>query len=408
MRLWLIALLWLTAETAFAHSASRSFSSWTQDGQSVSLVFSMDQVQATLLIPERETEGDLEALLAEHLASHLHVSQNGAPCSAAAPEALPAMAGSLQIQIHYNCAAELSNLGWAVRNDAFFDLASTHIHIAQNENDPEQREFIFTDSHRRHVMSVGVNTSNVDAQLVKQGFWRNFTIYIRLGIAHILNGFDHLAFVTALVLLARRHRDLAILVTGFTIGHSVTLSLAALGFIHPQGAAIEALIGFSIAFIGAEILLVPGSRPWRNASLTTAALFVLLAAIAIILPRALTPLGWLGLAIFTFCYGRLVNSAQMGVKAALALTLAFGLIHGAGFASVLGEAGLPPSQRLSALAGFNIGVELGQLAVIAGWLAIFTIMRRLAGGNITKIAQMVLSGVVFLLGVYWFASRALF
>jgi hydrogenase/urease accessory protein HupE len=227
-----------------------------------------------------------------------------------------------------------------------------------------------------------------------------------LGITHILSGFDHLAFVTALILLARSYKDVALLVTGFTLGHSITLSLAALKIIQPNGPAIEALIGFSIAFIAMEILLSPASRDWRRATRTIAGLFVVFFALSFIGLGTLSPIIWIGLAAFVFSYGQLVTSTKMALRASLALTTAFGLVHGAGFASVLGEAGLPSGQYLAALAGFNIGVEIGQLAVIFAWLIGFALLRRLLGPARTGQTQILISAIVFTLGIYWFASRA--
>ncbi len=75
--------------------------------------------------------------------------------------------------------------------------------------------------------------------------------YIMLGIQHILSGWDHLAFVLALIFLASTLGEVATLVTGFTVAHSVTLGLAVLGVVRPEGVAVEALIGFSIVLVAA-------------------------------------------------------------------------------------------------------------------------------------------------------------
>jgi len=405
MMRWLLALLlWAScSQFAQAHSASRSFSTWTEDGRTVRMVYAIDQVQATLLIPLQEKQTALARLLAGHLAASLQVSQNGQPCTASLPSQVPSSNGTLQIQMAFTCPHDLNTAGWTLRNTAFFDLASTHIHIAQIENDAQAREFIFTNAQRQHVMRAPANAQNAEAH----GFWANFSTYIRLGIGHILSGFDHLAFVTALILLARSYKDVALLVSGFTLGHSITLSLAALKIIQPNGPAIEALIGFSIAFVAMELLLSPRSRDWNRATRTIAGLFVVFFALSFIGLGKLPPIIWIGLALFVFSYGQLVTSATMALRASLALTTAFGLVHGAGFASVLGEAGLPPGQYLPALAGFNIGVEIGQLSVVFAWLIVFAGLRRLVGPIRTGQMQILISTIIFTLGIYWFASRAL-
>ncbi len=396
-----VVMLWLCASAAFTHSASRSFSNWQEDGHKVKVLYSIDQVQATLLIPLQEQATALPTLLAGHLAASLKVSQNDVACPASLPEHLASGSGTLRVQMVFSCPANVQTKGWSLRNNAFFDLASTHIHIAQIDDDTEAREFIFTDTHRQHTMRVSAENNKT-----RHGFWANFSTYIQLGITHILRGFDHLAFVAALILLARSYKGVALLVTGFTLGHSITLSLAALGYIHPDGAAIEALIGFSIAFVAMEILLVPGTPDWRGVTLAIAGLFAVLAGAAFSGISILSPLVWGGLALFVFSYGALVTSIDASIRASLALTIAFGLVHGAGFASVLFEAGLPAGQRLAALGGFNIGVEIGQLAVVALLLVITALATRVLGQAKTRQGQVLASAIVFTLGIYWFASRA--
>ncbi|MDQ7018587.1 MAG: HupE/UreJ family protein [Robiginitomaculum sp.] len=404
IRLLWVLLLWILATgNALAHSSSRSFSTWREDGRTVHMLFSIDQVQATLLIPLSERDTALEALLAGHLAASVKVFQEERPCTATMPLVVPSSSGALQVKIDFTCQNPVKTEGWRVQNNAFFDLASTHIHIAQIENDDQAREFVFTNAHRTHVMRAREGHNGESA---RHGFWANFSTYIHLGITHILSGFDHLAFVTALILLARNYKDVALLVTGFTLGHSVTLSLAALGIIHPNSTAIEAMIGFSIAFVAMELLLLPGSHDWNRATKGIALLFVFLTGAALLGLGALSPVIWAGLAFFVLSYGQLVTSAKLALRASLALTTAFGLVHGAGFASVLGEAGLPSGQYLAALGGFNIGVEIGQLAVIAAWLMAFALSRQLVGQARTQQGQMIISTIVFTLGIYWFTSRA--
>ena len=140
--------------------------------------------------------------------------------------------------------------------------------------------------------------------------WR----FLRLGFSHILDGIDHLLFVLCLVLPIRKIRPLIGVVTAFTVAHSITLSLAALGVVALPSRWVESAIAAS----------------------------VLLAALNNLFP---------------------VVSGRRWVVA-----FAFGLIHGFGFASVLAELGLPRDALLLALVGFNVGVELGQLAIVAVFL----------------------------------------
>lgn len=144
-----------------------------------------------------------------------------------------------------------------------------------------------------------------------------FKNYLKLGMEHILTGWDHLLFVLGLLLLVNSRRLLLWTITAFTLGHSVTLSLAILGIVHVPSAAIEALIAFSILVLAVE------------------------------LTRKQTGEG-------TFFH-----------RYPWAMAFSFGLLHGLGFAGALAEIGLPAGEIPMALFSFNVGIELGQLSFIA-------------------------------------------
>lgn len=146
--------------------------------------------------------------------------------------------------------------------------------------------------------------------------------YLRQGIRHIWSGIDHLLFVAGLLLLARSPRRILLGITGFTLAHSITLSLAALGILSPPVDATEAAIALSIVFLARELVI--GQRD---------------------------TLAWRQPVIVATC---------------------FGLLHGLGFAAALQEGGLPAEHVTLALLGFNVGVELGQLAFI---LAVLGLLR---------------------------------
>jgi hydrogenase/urease accessory protein HupE len=144
--------------------------------------------------------------------------------------------------------------------------------------------------------------------------------YLRLGVEHILFGFDHLLFVLALVILVRDWRRVAITVTAFTVAHSLTLAAATLGFVNVPGPPVEATIALSIMLVSVEILNARGGKPSLTARLP-----------------------WL-------------------------VAFSFGLLHGFGFAGALAELGLPQHAIPVALLFFNLGVEIGQLAFVAAVL----------------------------------------
>jgi len=138
--------------------------------------------------------------------------------------------------------------------------------------------------------------------------------YLRLGFVHIVpEGLDHILFVLGLFLLSAQLRPLVWQVTAFTAAHAVTLTLAALGVVALSPRLVEPLIALSIVYVAVENILTDRMTRWRPP-----------------------------------------------------VVFGFGLLHGLGFAGVLGELGLPQRERLLALISFNGGIELGQLAVIAG------------------------------------------
>jgi len=181
--------------------------------------------------------------------------------------------------------------------------------------------------------------------------------YFRLGIAHILEGVDHLCFVLALILLVGFRARLAMAVTGFTLAHSLTLGATAFGLIAPWSALIEALVALSIAFVAAEVLRARDGQ----SSLT---------------------IRWPVIAAATF-----------------------GLLHGFAFASALAEVGLPRDETLLALLLFNLGVEAGQLLFIALIFVIARAMRPLAD-HLPAAAIRVPPYAIGALAAFWFVDRA--
>ncbi|MEO6784476.1 MAG: HupE/UreJ family protein [Bradyrhizobium sp.] len=154
--------------------------------------------------------------------------------------------------------------------------------------------------------------------------------YLRLGIEHILFGFDHLLFVLALVILVRDWRRVAVTVTAFTLAHSITLAAATLGFVHVPSPPVEATIALSIVLVAVEIVNAPHGKPSLTARLP-----------------------WL-------------------------VAFSFGLLHGFGFAGALAEVGLPQHAIPVALLFFNVGVEIGQLVFVSAVLSSIWLLRQVA------------------------------
>jgi len=228
--------------------------------------------------------------------------------------------------------------------------------------------------------------------------------YIRLGIEHILSGYDHLAFLLALLLIGGGFSQVARVVTGFTVGHSITLGLVVLGYLRPDPAPVEALIGFSIALVAAENVWLTSRRspvlPWAIA----AALGVI--AIAAEYGYGRVPaLTLSGLAVFSLCYFGWLRRTSRVASLRWAIAFIFGLVHGCAFAGVLVEAGLATERLAAALFGFNLGVEAGQLAAVA---VVWPVLRQLETRREDWRLAVLQYGstVVLALGVFWFVRRA--
>jgi hydrogenase/urease accessory protein HupE len=180
--------------------------------------------------------------------------------------------------------------------------------------------------------------------------------YIRLGFAHIITGLDHLLFVFGLLLLVRDPRLLVKTITAFTLGHSVTLSLAALGYVHFPSRPIEVVIALSVFLLAVELTrdaqgeTLMRRRPW-------------------------------------------------------AVALGFGLLHGLGFAGALAEVGLPQNEIPLALFSFNIGIEIGQLAFVFTVLALRRLLRP-ATIALPRWAEMIPLYAMGSLAAYWVLERA--
>jgi hypothetical protein len=274
-----------------------------------------------------------------------------------------------------------------IESDAFLDVAPSHLHFARvTLADGRTAEHVLSDGERRFPLDAPDAPSVLGA--------------MRLGVIHILSGWDHLAFVLALLLFGGTLADTARVVTGFTVAHSLTLALAVIGWVRPQQAPVEALIGLSIALVAAENCWLAGRRhpalPWGIAALLLALAGAAAAGVGRVPALALA-----GLALFTGCHMTRLLSADRPQRLRWHAAFGFGLLHGFGFASVLVDAGLPTAALVRLLVGFNAGVEVGQLAVVV------TVLPLIAGIRSWRPALLELgSAAVAGLGVFWFVTRA--
>ena len=384
----------LAAADARAHTRSQSFSSWRLHDGDLAGVYTVSANEATRLGAADDPSLPLEALLARELEETVRASAGEQPCARiAGPTPLAASPGQLRTELRFRCGVDRPLV---LEIGAFFALAPSHVHIARLAVDGAPPvELLYTERAQERSVLAASGTPPPGASLLG---------YVRLGIEHIALGPDHLAFLLALLLFATRVRDVVVVVTGFTLGHSLTLALGALGLARPEPMLVEALIGFTIALVAAENVSAASGDQARISGAAALALAAL-ALVALWAQRGPPPILLLGLAFFVGCYGRLAPTADAARRLRPGLTVLFGLVHGFGFAGVLLEIGLPRDRLLSALLGFNLGVELGQLAFVAAFALAAAAIRRLTPVRVGRLGRDAASAALCGLGVYWFIQR---
>ena len=183
----------------------------------------------------------------------------------------------------------------------------------------------------------------------------DFLDFIGIGFTHIVpKGLDHILFVLGLFFFSLHLRPLLYQVTSFTVAHTVSLALGVLGIVQVPAGIVEPLIAASIVYVAVENVLVSTYRPWRSG-----------------------------------------------------VVFGFGLLHGLGFAAVLGDIGLNPARFATGLIGFNLGVELGQLAIITGaFLAVGVWFGRKHWYD--RVIANPISVAIAIVGAFWFIQRVFF
>jgi len=378
------------AGPATAHTRSQSYSRWTIDGRDARVVLRVALLELTRLPGADVGTGGLEAWLGGYAPARLVLHAGGERCRVAGrPSVVRPDADRVGVAWRVACPPVGA---LAIESALLREVAPGHLHFT--------RVARAGGASAERVLSARAPRWELDAGAGEGGGPGGLAGWIGLGAAHILGGADHLLFLGVLLLGARSIRELALVASGFTAGHSVTLALAALQLVRPEGAAVEALIGLSIALVAAENLAVAAGRVRAVGGLAAACLLALAAGAAAGW-GAVPAVSLAGLALFAVCQAGLVGRAGRAAGPRALVAALFGLVHGLGFGGVLVEAGLEPDRVARALLGFNAGVELGQLAVVAvAWpLAARVVRRRPLAGEVA-------SGGVLALGVYWFVVRA--
>jgi len=340
------------AAPAEAHEVGLSRGTYTIEGDRLAAELVVSRREIAAAVPQLDADQDghfsepeltaARPALQKAIVDRIGVRSDDAPCPGALTAALLAEEDGFVLRATYTCPAPIAR---AKIDFPLLDaLSQGHRHIARGAGGVHVVETVISRSQRSFELGAPPGAAPPPAKT-------DHLSMLELGVEHILTGYDHLVFLLGLVLVGGRWRSLLWVVTAFTLAHSITLGLAALGVWAPRSSIIEPAIALSIAYVGVENFFVKNAeKRWR-------------------------------------------------------ITFPFGLIHGFGFAGALREVALPKADVPAALFLFNAGVELGQLAVLAITLPILALLRKQPWFE--KYGIRIASGAIVVAGLVWFFTRVL-
>jgi len=388
MRVVALIVLLLMSGQVFADWQTRSWSRWQIEEASATVVFGLERGE---LLRLRGSE-DRQWLLQEvGRTLVLADGDSDSECRLVSSAIATTSSQMLVVQLGFSCAEPLRAPRIAVR--AFTSAGGDPLHHARiRYAGDQQATALLTRAGPQIDLPPVTQPSSVAGTLLR---------YLELGFRHILAGLDHIAFLLCMLLVARGWLARVWMVTGFTIGHSITLSLSVLGLVVVETAALEALIGFTVALLAAEAFASP---------LAGRLLLLVVVGLTLHSLRGLVSLplsSLLALLLLTPCYLVLARRQARPDRLHSGMAAVFGLVHGCGFASVLLALGLPDGQYGWALAGFNLGVEAGQLLVLAGLGLLLWLLRRLGGAAVAAATARSSAAALCAIGIFWFVERGL-
>jgi hydrogenase/urease accessory protein HupE len=345
----LAALLLAVALPAAAHKVGISRGVYRTEGSDLQAEITFARPELAAALPEVDANGDGtlsadelvrgHAPLARAAVAGLEVSVRTLPCPGELEHAELTAYDGVALRLRYRCPPPSSS--FHLRLTLLSSLSVGHRHLAEIDTDAKNN------ADTRVVFEASPEF-DVTAQATPAAEHVAGPLFA-LGVEHILTGYDHLLFLFGVVAVGGRLRNLLLAITAFTLAHSITLALATLGVWAPSPSVVEPAIALSIAYVGVENWFVrDASRRWL-------------------------------------------------------LTFPFGLIHGFGFAGALKEIALPQAQVPLALLSFNLGVEAGQLSVLAGVLPLLYWLRR--NDWFARQGVRSASTAVALAGLIWFVQR---
>ncbi len=396
-----VIILFFLLSPLNAHYFSESFSKWNVVDNKVEAHFSLLTLESTrifqvenyqkIMFEENLSETDVFKI---YLSQHLKVTSEGKNCSLIDEiKELDSQEGSLNLSLNFECP---SNKEIIIINNALFNLVQSHIHIAR----------IYIDNNLYTEKALFFNDQSIDLNEEKENnsFSNSFSKFFSLGLDHILSGYDHLLFILGLLLLVTNLKRLLLVITGFTIGHSLTLSLSVINIIQVKSSLVEALIGYTIMFVGLEYLYKE-NNDHRVSMIFITTLSLLLLIFGNLINPNFPYFLILGILLFSLGYFYLLKNLNSENNLLSIITIIFGLIHGFGFGGFLLGSKISSENIFSGLLGFNLGVEVGQIIFVLLILLIYKLLMILKITKIIEVMKNLSFFAVVFFGFFFFIQR---
>ena len=396
-----VIILFFLLSPLNAHYFSESFSKWNVVDNKVEANFSLLTLESTrifqvenyqkIMFEENLSETDVFKI---YLSQHLKVTSEGKNCSLVDEiKELNSQEGSLNLLLNFECP---SNKEIKIINNALFNLVQSHIHIAR----------IYIDNNLYTEKALFFNDQSIDLNEEKENnsFSNSFYKFFSLGLDHILSGYDHLLFILGLLLLVTNVKRLLLVITGFTIGHSLTLSLSVIDIIQVKSSLVEALIGYTIMFVGLEYLYKE-NNDHRVSMIFITTLSLLLLIFGNLINPNFPYFLILGILLFSLGYFYLLKNLNSENNLLSIITIIFGLIHGFGFGGFLLGSKISSENIFSGLLGFNLGVEVGQIIFVLLILLIYKLLMTLKITKIIEVMKNLSFFAVVFFGFFFFIQR---
>jgi len=223
--------------------------------------------------------------------------------------------GNEIVHLNYQCDQPVTSLN--INSEAFLDLDDKHVQMLKLVSHNDLRQVLNEGMISNQQRELQIDNVQQASSLLLNRVWR----FIKLGVQHIITGYDHILFVISIILITAGMRDTLKVITSFTIAHSITLALAFFGLLSIPASIVEPLIALTIVYVAYE------------------------------------------------------NLVRKRFKRRWLLTFVFGLVHGLGFVGVLQEITMSRNELVSSLVAFNLGIEFGQILIVIPLLWILKLVR---------------------------------